>query len=157
MRSGIIILLLCAGTAAFGQSNAAAPLSSYKLELTQPAFAQSAGDSAKPRVDLHPANNQLWKAFTISGPRQLQRKDSAQVDPGMIVRPPTSSIGVQPSGTPIAQNLYPGLQLLPIEEAKAKQAPNPAEQPDLNLQETPIKWPRFELWLVNGGSAKPAE
>jgi len=127
MRTAVLCLALTAGTVAFAQSNPVKPAEPFKLELTQPAFTQAAGDSAKARVELHGANTQLWKAFSISGPRQLQRKDSAQIDPGMIIRLPQSSIGVQPPGTPIAQNLYPGLQLLPIEEAKAKQAAIPTE------------------------------
>jgi len=127
MRTAVLCLALTAGTVAFAQSNPAKPAEPFKLELTQPAFTQSAGDLAKARVELHGANTQLWNAFTISGPRQLQRKDNAQIDPGMIVRPPTSSIGVEPPGTPIAQNLYPGLRLLPIEESKAKQAAIPTD------------------------------
>jgi hypothetical protein len=35
----------------------------------------------------------------------------------IIVHPPQSSIGVNPPGTPMAQNEYPHLQMLPIEAA----------------------------------------
>jgi len=102
---------LCAGTAVFAQSN---PAGSYKLELTQPAFTQSAGNPSNLRADLHATNEQLWKSFAISSRREPQRKDKAEIDPGMIIRGPKSSVVVQPPGTPIAQNLYPGLELLPI-------------------------------------------
>ena len=123
MRSAFLVLFLCAGTAAFAQSNPANPGSSFKLELTQPAFTQPASDSAKPHVDLHGTNTQLWKSFTISNPRELKQKDNSQIDPGIIILPLKSSIGTQPPGKPIAQNLYPGLELLPIEEPKANLQP----------------------------------
>jgi hypothetical protein len=157
MRTAVLCFALTAGTVAFAQSSPAKPAEPFKLELTPPSVNQSRPDLQGFRADLHPSSKQLWKTFTISGPRQLQRKDSAQIDPGMIVRPSQSSIGAQPPGTPIAQNLYPGLRLLPIEETQAKLETLPTEWPNLELQNIPIKWPKFAIQLVNGGSAKPAE
>jgi hypothetical protein len=46
-----------------------------------------------------------------------RRLDDAEIDPKIIVHPPQSSIGVNPPGTPMAQNEYPHLQMLPIEAA----------------------------------------
>jgi hypothetical protein len=127
MRAGILVLTLFIGAAAFGQSNAAVPTSTFKLELTPPAIVQPTADFSKPHTDVHAPSAQLWKSFAMPGSRVVRQRDDAQIDPGMIIRPPKSSIGVQLPGTPIAQNLYPGLRLLPIEEAGAKHAPIPAE------------------------------
>jgi hypothetical protein len=148
MRSALLVLSLCAGTVAYGQSNTAAPAGSFKLELTPPSITQPKADSQLP-------NKELWKAFANYGPREWRRRDNAQIDPGMIVRPPKSSIGVQPPGTPIAQNLYPGLRLLPIEEFSAKLEPIPTEWPNLKLQDIPITWPKVEVRLVKGDTVTP--
>jgi hypothetical protein len=43
------------------------------------------------------------------------RLGDGKIDPKIIVHPPQSSIGVHPPGTPMAQNEYPHLQMLPIE------------------------------------------
>ena len=126
MRPAIFALLLCAGTAAFCQSPP--PVTQVKpalppLTLTLPPQAPALEFNAPPKV------------FTFSGvvprkaivlpPTALQFEDHAQIDPQIIVRPPQSSLGEQPPGTLIAQNLYPGLQMLPIGEPKGKVKPIP--------------------------------
>ena len=155
MRAGLIVLTLFTGAAAFGQSNAAATASPFKLELTSPAINQAPADFLKPHTDFHIPSVQLWKSFAISGPRTLRQRADAQIDPGMIIRPPKSSVGVQPPGTPIAQNLYPGLRLLPIDAPKGMLEKIPTEWPNLNLQNIPITWPKYEVSPANGDPVTP--
>jgi hypothetical protein len=155
MRAAFLVLTLCTGTVAFAQSNSAHPANSFKLELTQPAFTRPAANPSTPHMDLHATNEQLWNSFMISSPRVSKRSDSAQIDPEMTIRPPKSSVGVQPPGTPMAQNLYPYLRLLPIDEPNGKLAPIPTEWPNLILQNIPINWPKYEVRLVKGDTDTP--
>jgi hypothetical protein len=115
MRAALLVLSLCGGTVVFAQTNPAKPANSFKLELTQPA-----ADASNYRAFLHGSNTELWKAFAIPGTRAFQQRNNAQIDPGFILHPPNSSVGVQPPGIPIEQDLYPGLRLLPIDESKAR-------------------------------------
>jgi hypothetical protein len=119
MRSALLVVSLCAGTVAFGQSGSTAA-SSFNLELTEPAFVQHSADTSSFHADLGGTNSELWKVFAMPGVRATQHGNNAQIDPGMIIRRPKSRIEVQPPGIPIAQKFYPGLQLLPIEESKAR-------------------------------------
>jgi len=154
MRSGILVLLLCAGAAAFGQSNAAAPPSPQSFKLTPPAITQLTLNFSSPHKDLPIANAQLWKSFANSRQVTMPRKADAQIDPGIIIHPPKSSIGAQPPGTPIAQNLYPGLKLLPVDES-GKLEDIPIKWPNLNLQNIPITWPKYKIVPVSGDAATP--
>jgi len=51
----------------------------------------------------------------------------------MIVHPPPQHLGVQPPGTLVARNLYPKLQILPIQWPCLKIHPIPTVWPNLNL------------------------
>jgi hypothetical protein len=74
----------------------------------------------------------------------------AQMDPRIVVHPPQSSLGVQPPGSLVAQNLYPGLQLLPIEQSRATAEPIPAIWPHLKIKQIPIIWPKGVIKPVQG-------
>jgi hypothetical protein len=74
--------------------------------------------------------------------------DRAQIDPQMIIHPPKSSLGVQPPGTLVAQNEYPGLQFLPIESSSMKLEKIPITWPNLKLQSIPILSPKSRLLPV---------
>jgi hypothetical protein len=59
----------------------------------------------------------------------------------------------------LAQNLYPGLQLLPVEEpkldeSKLKAQPIPITWPSLKVENIPIVWPETQIKAVE---SKPAE
>jgi hypothetical protein len=123
MRLTIFGLLFCAGTTAHAQANAPSPAIPDRLWQTPPAVTPPARDFSKlppgwhasavvpPRILFQPGIPGLPKAETD------RRLDDAEIDPKIIVHPPQSSIGVQPPGTPMAQNVYPNLQMLPIETA----------------------------------------
>ena len=70
----------------------------------------------------------------------------------MIIHPPKSSVGVQPQGTLVAQNIYPGLRLLPIGSAAALK-PIPADWPRLKIESIPITWSNSTVLPVDSGSA----
>jgi hypothetical protein len=120
MRITILSLFLCAGTIAFCQTGAPAPaipnnLWQTPLVVTPPPIR----DFSK----LPPG----WHAIPLTPPRILvqpkavdtTRPKDARIDPGIVVHPPASSIGVQPPGTAVAQNEYPHLRILPIESASS--------------------------------------
>jgi hypothetical protein len=123
MRLTILGLLFCAGTTALCQSTAPFPASPDSLWETPLVVTPPARDFSKlppgwhfsavvpSRVLIQPRILALPKAETN------RRLDDAEIDPKIIVHPPQSSIGVNPPGTPMAQNEYPHLQMLPIEAA----------------------------------------
>jgi hypothetical protein len=74
----------------------------------------------------------------------------------MIVRPPASSVGVQPPGSQIAQNLYPGLELLPIQQFKGE--PIPTTFPNMKVEQIPITWPQYKVvYAQDSKGTKPVK
>jgi hypothetical protein len=154
MQFGVVALFLSAGTTALSQlagPNPARPGSNQRgILLFQKEFAKAPDSQitfGRPVKLVIPPN-------LIPPNRGGLRRGDAQTDPKIIVHPPPSSIGNQPPGTAVAQNLYPGLQLLPIE--KAKGGPIPNGWPDLKVQQIPIVWPKFGMKPAeNGTAAKP--
>lgn len=76
------------------------------------------------------------------------RLGDAKIDPGIVVHPRKSNLGVQPQGTMVAQNEYPGLQFLPIDVATAELEPIPIAWANLKLQSIPIEWPKAKALPV---------
>jgi hypothetical protein len=120
MRLAILGLLLCSGTTALCQSTAPSPATPDTLGLTPLVIAPPARDFSKlppgwhfsgavpPRILLQP------KMLKLPKPDTDRPLVGAEIDPRIIVHPPQSSIGVNPPGTPMAQNDYPHLQMRPI-------------------------------------------
>jgi hypothetical protein len=69
------------------------------------------------------------------------------------VHPPQSSVAVQTPGTQIAQNLYPGLTLMPIDQWKGNGQQIPITWPNLKVQNIPTSWPKFEIKSVQSSPA----
>jgi len=117
MRLTILGMLFCAGTTALCQTTAPPPASPDNLWQAPLVATPPARDFSK----LPPG----WQASTVVPPRFLfqpkeetsTRLGDAKIDPKIIVHPPQSNIGVNPPGTPMSQNEYPHLQMLPIEGA----------------------------------------
>jgi hypothetical protein len=121
MRLTILGLLFCAGTTALCQTSSPTPASPDGLWQGPLVVTPPARDFSK----LPPG----WHASAVVPPRFLfqpkapgvpqaetgSRLGDATIDPKIIVHPPQSNIGVNPPGTPMAQNEYPHLQMLPIE------------------------------------------
>jgi hypothetical protein len=85
-------------------------------------------------------------------PPILTHERQPQLDPGIIVHPPPSSLGAQPKGTLLAQNLYPGLVLLPIDMSKLKGQPIPIAWQDLKVQRIPAAPAKIAAALVQSGA-----
>jgi hypothetical protein len=156
MRFTILALFLSTGTAAFCQSAAPAPANPEKQWLMLPGTTQPARDFGKLPQDWHFTGIAPMKTMILRDqlavPNGSDAQSRSQIDPKFIVHPPQSSLGAQPPGTLVAQNLYPGLQLLPIEELKTKGEPIPTTWPNLKIEQIPIVWPKAELLPVDSGA-----
>jgi hypothetical protein len=145
MRLTILALLLSTGTAAFSQSAAPVPANPQQPWLAPPGIPQAVRNFTKLPPDWHFTSLVPRRMVIQPGPWPLRRLDDPQVDAHMIVHPPPSSLGEQPQGALLAQNHYPGLQLLPIDESKAKGQPIPITWPNLKIEQIPIVWPKLEF------------
>jgi hypothetical protein len=151
MRLAILALLYVAGTAALCQSSVPAPAKPEDqwLILPQPAPEISMTTrSFKMSIPPRPA---------IAPPIELKSIGPGTVDPEMVVHPPQSSFGEQPPATDVAQNLYPGLTLSPIDEWKGNGNQIPITWPNLKVQNIPTSWSKLEIKPVeNVAATKPA-
>jgi len=146
MRVLVASLLLSAGVPLFCQSAGTLPapdeyLPRKALGKSSPAWHMTPGESSK--MMLPPGTGSL-------------KAGSAQIDPGMVVHPPPASIGVQPPGTLVAQNLYPGLKLMPIEQPKPKGIPIPTTFANARMVEIPTTWPGYKAIAIGSGKADSA-
>ena len=154
MRLMTLALFVSAATTAFCQSSAPAPINPDTLGQLTPEFTQPGMDFSK----LPPNWNLVIvkPRGTLVLPRiiTVQVLSSAAIDPKIIVHPPQSSLGVQPPGTLVAQNLYPNLQLLPIDWPKAKIEQIPTQWPNYKLARIPTEWKvKAVMRLVQNGNA----
>ena len=84
------------------------------------------------------------------------RAPGAQIDPKMVVHPPQTSIGMEPPGTQVAQNLYPGLELMPIDRSKTKVEPIPTTFSNMKVEKIPTTWTEFTVSPIQSGKTTPA-
>lgn len=77
-------------------------------------------------------------------------------DSAMVVHPPQTSIGVQPPGTTVAQNLYPGLELMPIGQSKVKVEPIPTTWPGMKMEPIPRTLPAYTVVPIQRGKTGAA-
>ncbi len=134
MRLTTLALFLCAGTTAICQAPAPAPANPDKLWNLPPEFTQPGRHYLKPPEDWD--SLKIVPRTTILAPKPAHRMNDARIDPKIIVHPPKSSLGEQPEGTLMAQNLYPNLRLLPI------------EWPLAEIEEIPIDWPMLKIQAI---------
>jgi hypothetical protein len=157
MRPAIFALLLFTSPAAFCQWAQTAPTNPAKPGFSPPTLTPlpslpSLGEFNRPPTAFHFDGNAPRTTIVLPA-AQSQFNQHAQIDPRMIVRPPQSSIGIQAPGTLIAQNLYPGLELLPIDGSKAKLQPIPTTWPGFKLEQIPIDMSNVEFTLIEQGAA----
>jgi hypothetical protein len=153
MRIAIFALFLSSGLAVFCQSPSPAPLQPNRTWVLQE-DGKLNREIDKPSPDLKfkfDPNQTLIFPKTV----EIPLKDKVQIDPQMIVRPPKSGIGEQAPGKLIAQNLYPGLQLLPIDGSNAKVEPIPITWPKMKMGNIPPACPDCKMVLVRSGTTAP--
>jgi hypothetical protein len=151
MRLAVLALFICGGTMATGQQTAHAPAFPEQPSLTSHGMALPSGDFAKHPPQRH--FNLVVPRSAIILPGSLRQPNDAQIDPKIIVLPPQSSIGEQTPGMQVAENLYPGLKFLPIDESKAKLEPIPTSWPNLKIENIPTVSPKLEVLPVQGATA----
>jgi hypothetical protein len=160
MRVAFAALLICAGAPVFCQTLGQTPAGQT---------AAGPGESGQKLTDLLQPQNEIGKGpttwhmtldglLTVPPGMARVRMPGAPTDPKMVVHPPQGSIGVQAPGTQVAQNLYPGLVLMPIEQATVKVEPIPTTWPNMKLEKIPTAMPQYTMLPVQSGSAtkKPA-
>jgi hypothetical protein len=134
MRIAILALFLYAGSAAFGQLGPVGPLiPNHSGSLPSPWTAQGRDFGKLPPGWPATLNMPSWIVINPP-PVTLKPLGDAQIDPKIILHPQHSRVGVQPLGTQIAQNQFPGLELLPIQWPKLKIEPIPTVWPNLNME-----------------------
>jgi hypothetical protein len=157
MRLTIFALFVTTGAAALCQSAPPAPAIPNPQSLAAPQWAQPLHDfSAQPR-DWHFNTDSPNTTIILQVPAPLQKQNATQIDPKIVVHPPQSSLGEQSPAVQIAQNLYPGLTLMPINDSKAKLQQIPITFENLKVRNIPTSWPKFEFKSVeNGATTDPA-
>jgi hypothetical protein len=156
MRLKILALLLSAGTAALCQTATPAAVNPEQHWLTAPGMSQPGFDITRPPQDWHFNSSLPRNTIILPGPGAPFRGSEAQIDPMIVLHPPQASLGAQPPGTQIAQNLYPGLLLMPVAESKLKAEPIPTTWPNLKVQQIPIVWPKLEIKQVESEATSTA-
>lgn len=158
MRLAVLTLFLPVAASVLCQSPAPASQSPQQRTFTSPSIT-----ILKPALTL----NKLPPDIAIAGVQQLpkivlppaqltQREGGFKLDPKIVVHPPQSNLGEQLPGTLVAQNLYPGLVLLPVEESKAKGGPIPTTWPNAKIEAIPIVWPKAEILQIESAAKAPA-
>jgi len=130
------------------QSSAQAPVNPRKPGELSPAFNWPGTDFSSIPPTWHPDSVPVQTIIVLrdAGPAKL--RDNAKIDPGIIVHPPKSNLGVEPQATMLAQNQFPGLRFLPIEVSNTELGPIPILWPNLKLQPILIEWPRAKASLI---------
>lgn len=143
MRVTVIAALLSAGTAGLCQSGAPKPAMPEQQGLPQITILPFDGNA---RV-FH-LNPDLPQGLVLQQkPEPGSALKSDRIDPRMVLHPPRAGVGEQAQGTLMAQNLYPGLQLLPIEQSHAVKA-IPMDWPNLKIKSIPTDWPKLTVTPV---------
>jgi hypothetical protein len=137
MRITVLTLFLFAGSTAFGQLGSAGPLNPNPSgNLPSPWTAQSRDFGKLPPGWPTTLNMPQWKVV-LPAPTKTKLFGDAQIDPKIVVHPAQSRLGDQQPGTQIAQNQFPGLELLPIQWPNAKIKPIPTAWPNLKMEPLP--------------------
>jgi len=160
MRLVIAALLLGSGVPVLCQSAGPAPASPGKKGQNPPSVFLPQKEFSKGPPVWRITPGEPLKMVVPPGTGSLHKLGPQlvppPVDPGMIVRPPASSVGVQPPGSQIAQNLYPGLELLPIQQFKGE--PIPTTFPNMKVEQIPITWPQYKVvYAQDSKGTKPVK
>lgn len=157
MRIAILAFVLCSGLVGLCQSAVPAPSSPELHWLAPPGMELPGPGLNKPPQDWHFPNTFPRNIVIHPGPMDLMRSRDAQIDPKIVVHPSQSSLGQQPPTTLMAQNLYPGLQLMPICRPNTGLHSISIVWPNLKAQPTPTTWPKGNILPIETGpTGQPA-
>jgi hypothetical protein len=157
MRVTILSLFLY-GTTAFCQSSIPAPGTAENLARTPllpaaPAIRDFSklppGWNAMPiPLGRHAMPLAAPKILILPKPVDTTRLSNTEIDRKIILHPPPSSIGVEPPGTAMTQNRYPGLRMRPIDSTNSALEAIPPIWPRYRLETIPTQWPMHEMLPV---------
>jgi hypothetical protein len=142
MKPLIPVLVLSAAVPAVCQTSQR----SFQFFLA-PTPQQSQHNWTRPRV--FPFDRRVpAPGFTV----QTAAPQFPQVDQQIIHRPPQGAFAEQPSRTPLAANLYPGLKVLPIETARVE--PIPVYFPEFKMEPIPTTAPNARMVPVRADTIR---
>jgi hypothetical protein len=101
-------------------------------------------DSIKAKVFTFNGNPNDVPMGQVRGPLRMPALADPHLDEQIIHRPPQGAFSQQPPRTPLAGNLYPGLQLLPLNLSSTETArlePIPIYFPKFKVEPIPTTWP----------------
>jgi hypothetical protein len=150
MRPSILAVVLSTASLALGQAAAPGPGSFQQKLLIPPSGAWTGLDRRQVPQTRQFSLEVPQVAKNFSSTTMPQLAAGAAPDQQMIVHPPPGSVPEQ-AGIQIAQNLYPGLQLLPIEDEKTGVQPIPTAWPELKVEPIPIGCSKCRTSLVQTG------
>jgi hypothetical protein len=144
MRIGVAALLLSGGIPGYCQLAGTAPPSFDQDKKDPPIviLSQKGINGGSPVWQIN--RDGLLKMNVPPGLDRLRLPDSPK-DEAMVLHPPKSSTGVLTPGMQVAQNLYPGLELMPIDQSKAKVVPIPTTFSNMKMEKIPTTWTQFKV------------
>lgn len=140
MRFCVFAVLLSAGPVVLCQSGPATPFDPNNFGRFSSPWTAQGGDFGKLPGEWNSLCTMPSGRMHLSPQKPTAPLGDAAIDPRIVVHPPERNLGTQYAGTLVAQNLYPGLRLLPIDAGKQGAAP-PAGV-----------WPGLKIGSVNAGS-----
>ena len=171
MRCTLFALFLSAGTLALGQAGPASPLTPFVQEPLIP-FGQAPSLWSTLNHNFGRMTPQQWEGLQglhswtvlLPPPKTVAPLGDASMDARMIRRPSGQNLGMQPPGTQVAQNLFPGLKFQPIDDPLCPQQPGASQAeplsttwPKLEVKRIPTDWPTLRMEPVGElGEAAPA-
>jgi hypothetical protein len=174
MRLAAFGFFFCASTMALCQSGPAAPAACDKTPLLSVPQVQDLKSLSEWRSQRQGCSNlQPARGVSVSITQlgSVQPQSDAMVrrplnrealDVKMIIHPPALSLGVQPKGVPVEQNMYPGLKMQPVGQTNIAQLQvSPAPWPLLQIKAISVTWPQLRMIPVQKAnsavSATPAK
>jgi hypothetical protein len=147
MKQAVLALFVSAGMTAMCQTATPNPKNPDKLFQMPPQFSMQAPNPGKGLGSGNSLKAMSLPRVLVAPPKV--HMNQAEIDPGIIVTPPRP-FGGRDKGTPVAQNLYPNLRLMPVEAGKLE--PIPTEAPNLKVEQIPTQWPDERIVDVGAGS-----
>jgi hypothetical protein len=156
MRIVVLALFFFAGSTAFGQSSPAGPLNPNPPGSLPSPWTALGRYFGKMTPQQWEGLGALHSGTVLLPPpkKAVAPLGDAQIDPKMALHPSQRNLGSQQPGTLVAQNLYPGLTLQPIEAQPYAPGVKPLSTtwPELKIENIPTVWPKFKLEPIGGNA-----